>query len=718
MADIKRTFSESWHKVASYRISLFPTVEVRKQYFRGQECYVLNNPFNNQFFRISPDAYDFVARLGPKKTLESVWNECINRSPDSAPGQEDVIQLLIQLYNANLLYFHSRPDTTKFFDRYTQRKQKELQSKLMSILFMRLPLFDPDRILKSLQPLWQLIVSPLGAIIWLVVVGAAGKVFIDNWSEAFNQMQGILAPGNLLLLYAALIIIKAFHEISHAVVCRRFGGEVHTLGVMLLILTPLPYMDATSSWTFRNRWHRMLVSAAGILIEIFFAALAVLAWANTGQGPLHSLLYNIMFIASVSTFLFNANPLLRFDGYYILSDFLDIPNLHNRSKEYLRYLMEKYAFGCHDLYRPVQGVNESIILFVFGILSFIYRIIIFAGIILFIADKFLLLGLLMALIGIISWVIVPIFSFFTYLISNPKFYRNRLRVLTISSLFFAIIVSFLLFIPINDSIQAPGIIEARRLQKIFSDNPGYVDKLLKPAGSFVKSGDMLIKLNSQDIEFELASTKLLRKETLIMIKQARNVKVVDLPPLIKRLEKIDKDIMDLKGRKASLIIKSRHSGIWQPSADARLIGRWIDRGDYLGDVIDLSEFLFSAAVSQKDAARLFHGKVQTIDVRIKGQAQHDISVINYQVIPFEQSKLPSMAIGWTGGGQIATSMKDNTGLLTQEPFFLIIANIEKNHEVSFFHGRSGKINIGFLPKPLCFQLYRSTKQLFQKRYQL
>ncbi|MBN2061245.1 MAG: M50 family metallopeptidase, partial [Deltaproteobacteria bacterium] len=322
-----KTFSESWHRVANLKVSLRPTVSVRKQMFRGEIWYVLQDPFNNQFFRLRPEAHDFVINLRPDRTVEQVWMDCLDRHPDEAPGQEDVIQLLTQLYFANLLYFERAADSGKMFERYRKRRQREIRSKLLSIMFVRIPLLDPDRMLKLLMPLFRIIISPLGAIIWVLVVAVAGKLVIDRFDMATDQVQGILAPDNLFLMYLGLVIIKSLHEFGHAVVCKRFGGEVHIMGVMLLVFTPLPYMDATSSWAFRSRWRRAFVGAAGMITEVFVAALAAFLWAYTGPGTLHSLAYNMMFIASVSTILFNGNPLLRFDGYYILSDLLDIPNL-------------------------------------------------------------------------------------------------------------------------------------------------------------------------------------------------------------------------------------------------------------------------------------------------------------------------------------------------------------------------------------------------------
>ncbi len=332
------TFSESWHRVAGLKVSLHPTVIVRKQLFRGETWYVIQDPFNNQYARLRPEAHDFVIRLRPDRTVGEVWEECLNRHPDDAPGQEDVIQLLTQLYFANLIYSQMPADSAKMFERYKRRRQREIKSKLLSIMFIRLPLFDPDNILKKLVPLFRLLISPVGAVVWIAVVGAAIKLLVDRFDTATSQVQGVLSPDNLVLLYVGLVVLKTLHELGHAAVCRRFGGEVHTLGVMLLVFTPLPYMDATSSWSFRSRWQRALVGGAGMLTEVLVAALATFAWAYTGPGAIHSLAYNMMFIASVSTVVFNANPLLRFDGYYILSDLLDIPNLHTRSRSHLRHL--------------------------------------------------------------------------------------------------------------------------------------------------------------------------------------------------------------------------------------------------------------------------------------------------------------------------------------------------------------------------------------------
>ena len=369
------TFSESWYRIAEQRAALRPHLNVRRQFYRGERWYVIHDPINNQFFRLRSAAYDFVSRLRMNRTIEQAWKDCFAANPDHAPGQEDVIRLLAQLYAANLLHSDLPADSAKLFERYRQRREREIKSRLLNIMFARIPILDPDSVLKSALPLIKLVISPAGALLWLLVIGAGIKEAIDHAPALKEQSQGVLSPDNLFLLYFGFVLVKTVHEFGHAVMCRRFGGEVHTMGVMFMVFTPMPYVDATSSWSFRSRWQRVLVGAGGMIPELFVAAGMMFVWANTGEGTLHSLAYNIMFVASVSTLLFNANPLMRFDGYYILSDLLDIPNLYFRANQQLIYLIEHYAFGCKKTESPAHSRREAWWLGVYGLAAtFIERL--------------------------------------------------------------------------------------------------------------------------------------------------------------------------------------------------------------------------------------------------------------------------------------------------------------------------------------------------------
>lgn len=713
-----KTFSESWYRIAAQRISLRPQVEVRRHYFRGERWYVLRDPFNNQFFRLRPPAYAFVARLRRDRTVEEAWKECLELDPDGAPGQEDVIQLLAQMYHANLLQYDLPEDSVRLFDRYRKRRQKEIQSRLLSIMFARFPLIDPDDFLRRTLPVVGKFISPLGAAIWIAAVAGAVKVVVDNFGVLVNQSQAVLAPANLPLLYLALVIIKVMHEFGHAYICRHLGGEVHTMGVMLLVFTPLPYMDATSAWTLRSRWKRALVGGAGMIVEVFVAAIAAFVWAGTAPGTLHSLAYNMMFIASVSTILFNGNPLLRFDGYYILSDLLDIPNLHQRASQHMRHLLERYAFGYRKSESPTRSRREAALLVVFGVLSGIYRVVVFTGILLFVADRFLLAGIIMAAICAVSWVIVPTGRFIHYLASNPRLERSRPRAMAVSAGFAALLVAFLHMIPFPSAFKAPGIVEAVGYTEVVNETPGYIREILTPAGRDVRPGRPLIRLEDPDLDHEIALARSKIDEAEALRRRAMTRATADLASVNAYIEAAGKRLSRLEERREALVVRARRPGTWVAPEIDSLVGAWVPRKARLGEIVNADEFRFSAIVAQRDAARLFAGGQPTAQVRVRGQAGTNVPVISQRVIPMEQQILPSAALAWQAGGEVAVRMTESGGLQAAEPFFQVIAGLEPVPGVGLLHGRSGRIRFVTEPEPLLRQWSRTLWQLLQRRYGL
>jgi len=266
-----------------------------------------------------------------------------------------------------------------------------------------------------------------GFAVWITLILLASKVAIENVDKLFDQTNAILAPSNLILLYIGMVIIKTLHELGHSFVCRYYGGEVHTLGVMLIIFVPLPYMDATSSWSFRSRRQRIFVAAAGMVVELFIAAIAVIVWANTAPGTINSLAYNMIFVASVSTVLFNANPLLRFDGYFMLSHLLDIPNLYTKAQQEIFHVGKKYLLKIKNITAPSVNTTESFWLIFYAIVSTIYRVILFTSIVLFVANEYLIIGILMAIFMSFLWLIKPPYSLVKFLLTSPTLERNRFR---------------------------------------------------------------------------------------------------------------------------------------------------------------------------------------------------------------------------------------------------------------------------------------------------
>ncbi len=713
------TYSESWHLVANLRLKLRSTVAVQRQFYRGEKWYVLRDPFNNRFFRVQPSAYDFIMRLNADRTVEEVWIACMEEFSQTAPGQADVVMLLGQMYSMNLLDTDVSPDTRQMFSRYALTRRKELQSQIMNILFIRLPLFDPEKLLERFSWLVHRIITPFGAALWGLTFLVAAKMVVDNADTALDSAQAVLAPDNLFLLYLGLVFVKTCHEIGHAVACHRYGGEVHTMGIMFMLFTPLPYMDATSSWGFRSRWHRAFVGAAGMIAELFVASLAAVYWAVSGQGALHSLAYNIMFVASVSTVLFNANPLLRLDGYYILSDLLDIPNLSARSTEYIRYLLEHYIFKFSGAISSAKNRHEAIELSLYGILSAIYKVMISLGIILFIADKWLILGTILAIVGVVTGVLLPTIRFISYLFIDSRLLQCRRRIIAQSVIFVALFILLTVLLPFPHNIYAPGVVESFPDIKVVNMVSGDVKEYLVKPGQPVVVGQPLVRLENRDLAFAVKSAESRVVEMKVKERQALGKTIADLKPVLKELRAAEASLADLQRNETELIVRARGSGIWIPASKEAISGLWVERGRYMGDIVGGDRFQFAAVVAQEEVSDLFDASVRSVDVRLWGEAHQSIGTEEVRLIPYQHEKLPSPSLGQSGGGNVPVRAASQQGVdNAAEPFFLVNALLEKNSGVHLLHGRSGNIRFSLEPEPLIVQWSRYIYQLFQKRYLL
>jgi putative peptide zinc metalloprotease protein len=718
MSEAPATFSESWYRVASQRLALRSTVRARRQLFRGERWIVLEDPFSNQFFRVRPEVYEFLGRLRPDRTVEEVWKECFERFPATAPGQEAVIRILAQLYHSNLLQYPMAVDAAELFRRFEKTRQREIRSRLLNIMFARFPLLDPDRFLISTLPWIGKLISPAGAVLWMAVVGWALKVAADHAPSLRDQAQSVIAPDNLFLLYTGLVIVKTLHEFGHAYFCRHFGGEVHVMGVLLMIFTPVPYMDATSAWGFRERSKRVLVGAAGMIVELYVAALATFVWAGTGVGVVHNLAYNIMLVASVSTLLFNLNPLLRFDGYYILSDLIGIPNLTQRSMQQLRMLAERHLFGLRKSEGPATTRSEAVWLSVFGSCSGIYRVFLFAGILLVIADQFLLLGLIMAAICAVVWLATPIVRLSTYLASNPSLGRHRPRAIAVTLALVSLVLVFLQFIPFPSHFRAPGVIQSRQWMELHSRTAGRVTRLLAQPGGYVKSGQPLVQMENPEIEIQLTGARAGLVEVETRIRQALHESTPNLKPLESLKSSMTKTIERLERERSDLTVRASQDGLWLIPESEGLIGRWMAKGGVIGALINTNGFQFQATILQEDGDRLFHQPPKTAEVRLSGEAGRRLGVGAIRVIPGEQRQLPSAALGWRAGGPVPTATKDNEGRQAAEPFFEVNGDVTDPAGAALLHGRAGWIRFDLPNEPLLPRWIRSLRQLLQTRYQV
>ena len=717
MAEGSRTFSDVWYRVARQTVTLRPRVEVRRQSFRGERWHVLYDPFNNQFFRLRPEAYAFVARLRPDRTVEDAWQETLDQNPDGAPGQEDVIQLLAQLYHSNLLHYKVAADSEQFFARYRKRKQRERLFSLSNLMFSRLPLLDPDAMLTRAQPALRWLFRPWAVVLWLAVVGWALKTCVDHGAELAVASSNVLSPANLILLYAGIVVIKVLHEIGHAVTCKHFGGEVHTMGVMLLFFSPLPYVDVTSSWAFRERWKRIAVASGGVVAEMFVAALAAIFWASAGPGVWRDLAFNMMIAAGVTTVLFNANPLLRYDGYYVFTDLVDIPNLYQRAQQMLIYTLEKGLFGVRGAPLPADSRRERGWLATYGILSVVYRAFIFIGIVWVMSGRFLIVGALVAVFCTVAWGFVPLVRFGHYLASSPRLERTRSRAVGVT-VGLALVAAIALFIlPAPQRLQVPGVLQARDFSDVTLGVDGELESLEVPSGTPVRAGQPLARLHNAEIGSQISAARAQLAELEALWHAGLHQGSRGRVALEEGIAAVHARVAELEERQQKLMVTAPMAGIWVGPRTDEMIGRRLTRGTALGSIVGSDKFEFLAVVPQVDSSRLFAHEAEAAHatVRLQGLADLALHATGLVVIQAEQTRLPSAALAQNAGGEVALAHDAGKEPIAAESFYEVRAQLEHVSGAILYQGLTGRITFPLPAEPLGFQWLRALRQVFQKR---
>ena len=713
------TFSDAWFRVAGLRASLRPDVHARRQTAHGKCWYVLSNPLSNEFFRVTEHAYAFLSRLGPDRTVDHAWRDTLANDPEAILSQQEVVQLLGQLNLSNLLQADRAGASASLFDRYRQRRGRERRALLMSVLSIRIPLLDPNRMLDRAQPLIRAVISPFGLLAYLLLLGLGVKALMDRGDELFHQAAGLLAPDNLVLLYVGIAIAKVVHEFGHAAVCKRFGGEVHTMGVMLLLFAPLPYVDASASWGFRRSAPRMLVGAAGVLAELALAAVAAMVWAYSAPGVSGALAYNVIFAASVSTLVFNLNPLLRFDGYHMLVDLIDMPNLFQRSRDQLRYLGQRYLLGS-TLATPVaDSRTESWLLPLYGAASVLYSLLLMATIAFFIAEQYLDLGLLLAVLLVVSATVLPLGRLLHHLLLSPQLTHQRSRAIFAVAALALVSLGLLGWVPFPDRIRAAGVVESIGFRQLSSESAGFLAELLVKPGGRVSAGQALARLENPDLLIEIRALRMQLQQIQVQELRAQALALADLAPLRQQRAVAQASLAELERQRAALTVVAPVSGVWSAGEVEQGRGRWFARGAALGAIVDESEHRFVAILPQV-ATHLFHGEIERAEVRLGGEDGQNLVLHEVSVMPFEHGVLPSRALGFAGGGDIAVQPGDPNGVMAAEPFFRIHARFdaEQAREVRLVHGRLGVMRLTLTPKPLLEQWERGVRQLLQRRFRV
>ena len=707
-------FSTRWHRISGLRPQLRPQVRLRRQQQRGETWYLLHDRATVETRRINRSAWSFIGRLDGRRSVDEIWQDLLREAPDDVPTQDEVLTLLVQLADRRLVQFDARGDIEAMFQR---RREHDRQRRLVRAnpLAFRLPLGNPTRCLSALGGLGRRLYSLPGAMAWLLLVLTAALVAFEQSSRLLSHARELMGSSRWLPLGFVLYpCIKLIHELAHGLAVERWGGKVREAGVILLCLLPVPYVDASAAETFRARWQRALVSAAGIMAELAIAAVALLAWIWLQPGLIRDAALVTIITGALSTLLVNGNPLMRFDGYYVLCDALDLRNLAPRSSRWWGGLAARRLLGvpAHggDPVEPMPG--ERPWLAVHAPLAWLYRITLSLAIVLWAGAWSAWLGLVLGVWIVFSVFVLPLSKLaratWRLVEGSPRPARLGLRALAT-----VLAVGLLLALPLPFSTLAQGVVWLPEQARIRAGTDGFVTEVAVADGQPVQAGALLLRLEDSELSFERARLEADRIDTETRLYRAMTTEPREVPALRAELAYVEAELGRVMERQQALEIRAGVAGIVVLPGAPELPGRFLARGDLLGHVETGATLQVRVALPQDEAA-LIHERGGPIELRLP-QAGATIHAARLQRdMPAAVDQLPSPALGDPAGGSIVTDPADPEGLRTRQP--VVMVDLQADEVRSPWVGSRVTVRFDHGYLSLSAQLLRQLRQLVLDRF--
>jgi putative peptide zinc metalloprotease protein len=717
MASGKPLLSPNWFRVASVQPRLHAHVRITRHHFRGERWFVLEDLAENRVHRYAPAAQQAIALMDGRHTLDEIW-QALASLGEERPTQDEMLHLMAQLDGASLLATERLPDMAELADRAQRTARSKRWRRVANPLYIRIPLLDPDRFLNATAGLLRPLASVWGLLLWLGVVGWGVAQASLHWNELTTDLADrVLARDNLLILALTFPVLKLLHELGHCYAAKFGGAAVHEAGIMTLIVMPVPYVDVTGATAFPDKWHRALVGAAGMIVETFCAGLAMMVWTHVEPGLARAAAFNVMLIAGVSTLIFNGNPLLRFDAYFILSDLIEIPNLGTRAMRYWGYLVNRYAFGVQGQTSPVQARGERPWFLLYAPASFGYRIWVMVSIALFVAAQLHGVGTLLAVWTVAGGILFPIGKGLWHVACAPALRAQRLRAVLVTggAIGFATVMLFAVKLPYGTTTQGvvwtpPGADLRAGVEGQLTTLQATAGQALAPGATIGDMADPVLGAKARLLEAQL-------QEVRLRYDAASQDDRVQAAMLRSQISYFTSSLQDARTRLAALKLTTPVAGTFLVTTPEDLPGRFERRGDLIGYAFDGNAAIVRVIVPQSEIA-LVRDDTRGIELRFASDPMRVLHVDRaLREIPTATRQLPSEALATIGGGPFELDPADDKHQRALEVVFQLDVKLPEGTPVQRI-GERVYVRFSHEDRALGWRIARSARQLFLKRFDL
>ncbi len=707
----ERLFSPFWYRVAELRPRLRAHVRIHRHVYRGQRWYILENATARRQHRFPPSAHFVVSQMDGRRTVAEIWDAALDRLGDDAPTQGQMIALLAQLNSADAMLCDVSPDTSQLFARHVHHaRQQSIATRFKNPLYVRIPLWDPDAWLERHRGRVAPLFTRIAWWLWCFLVVAGGVTAVAHGSELASYTRDMLwDPMSLVMLVVIYPIVKTLHELGHAFAAKHWGAPVHEIGIMLLLGMPVPYVDASGTWVFPRKRPRMVVGAAGVIVELALASLALFLWIAVSPGVVKLAAFQVMAIGGISTLLFNGNPLIRFDGYYVLADALEMPNLATRANKYLRYLAETGILGLPERRPQAVAPDERVWLAGYGVLAFVYRIFLTTSIALFVASRFFSVGVALAIWSLVLQVGIPAAKGLLALHRDPRVGERPLQVAGRAAASVVAVALLLFVLPFPMWTLAEGVVWLPEQAQVRAGAGGVVHRILAEPGSEVGPGTPLLEIRDDLLTAELRALEAREREARARLdsKQPRDRVGAEVARV--ELASVRAELRRARERLEEGIVRAQATGrLVLPRAED-LTGRFFEKGAVIGYLEIAGDSTVRVVVPQEDAAWV-RAATRAVSVRFPGTSATREARLEREV-PQATDRLPSLALGAAGGGEVAVDSRDQQGLTALESLFQFDVRLEPGASVPGL-GALARVRFEHGAEPIGFRLARGVRRLF------
>lgn len=574
----------------------------------GAPTWTLHDPASNRFFRIGAMAFHLLDHWKAGKNQQELIDQVSGKTIFSPTPEE--VATLIRFLHANKLTTESH--AVSYREPLVQHQQHNAgrwKKLLEQYLFFRIPLFYPDTFLERTYPFIRKLCSP-SLLYMLILIGLTGVYLVSReWDTFINTLPHFVTPYHILLYAVALTGTKILHELGHVYTARHYGCRVPSMGVAFMTMIPMLYSDMTDTWRLKSGKQRIHVAGAGILNEILLAGVCLFLWALLQDGILRSTCFILATTSLVSSLAINSTPFMRFDGYYILSDWWGVDNLQQRSFRLARWKLRQIMLGVSGEKPEHLSPGLEFRLIGYAWLTWLYRLILFFGIALLVYHMFFkLLGIILFLTEIVMLVLMPVYREVRQWgnLKEEISRTNRLRIWTV-------LLSGclgLLFIPWSTHVRIPGVLTATATFSVYSPESAQITSITVKRGQHVEKDQVLMILRSPDLEKEIAlSDKQLALFKLQAMRAITNQQDQhDLQVTMEKIAAESSRLEGLKKRQARMVLRAPLSGVIAEMDDTLQVRQWVRNTTPLFFIMDPATIEIKGIASEHDLARLASGQ--------------------------------------------------------------------------------------------------------------